>query len=105
MGILIVVLVVVILVAAIWDSQPKNEAKRQDAFIRSMGIDPNSYQGQLIKAQAASAQLGEKLKDIHKKEETRQIVKGAVVGGIIAGDAGAVVGAVTAKNKIDSKKQ
>lgn len=40
-----------------------------------------------------------------KKEETKRIVKGAVVGGIIAGEEGAVVGAVIAKNKIDSEKK
>jgi len=35
---------------------------------------------------------------------TRAIVKGAIVGGIIAGEAGAVVGAMIAKNRLDSEK-
>ena len=39
-----------------------------------------------------------------QKEETKQIVKGAVIGSIVAGDAGAVVGATIAKNKIDRTK-
>lgn len=34
----------------------------------------------------------------------KEIIKGAVVGGIIAGDAGAVVGAVVAKEKVDREK-
>lgn len=40
-----------------------------------------------------------------KKKETASIIKGAVTGGIIAGEAGAVVGAVVAKNKIDNEKR
>ena len=40
-----------------------------------------------------------------QKEETKQIVKGAVIGGIVAGNAGAVVGATIAKNKIDNEKK
>lgn len=36
---------------------------------------------------------------------TKEIVKGAVIGSIVAGDVGAVVGAVAAKNKIDNQKK
>jgi hypothetical protein len=32
------------------------------------------------------------------------IVKGAIIGGIIAGEAGAVVGATIAKNNLDKSK-
>lgn len=42
--------------------------------------------------------------DQQKKKDTGRIIKGAVVGGIVAGDAGAVVGAVVAKNRIDNEK-
>lgn len=35
---------------------------------------------------------------------TKEIVKGAIIGGIIAGEAGAVVGAAIAKNKLDNSK-
>lgn len=35
---------------------------------------------------------------------TKAIIKGAIVGGIIAGEAGAVVGATIAKNKLDNSK-
>lgn len=42
---------------------------------------------------------------MQQKKETKEIVKGAVTGGIIAGDAGAVVGAMIAKNKIDNEKK
>lgn len=43
--------------------------------------------------------------DQQKKKDTGRIIKGAVTGGIIAGEAGAVVGAVVAKNKIDNEKK
>lgn len=36
---------------------------------------------------------------------TKEIIKGAVIGGIVAGDAGAVVGATVAKNKLDNEKK
>ena len=38
------------------------------------------------------------------KKDAAKIVKGAVVGGIVAGETGAVVGAAMAKNKIDNEK-
>lgn len=41
---------------------------------------------------------------IPKSSGTDAIVKGAVIGGIIAGEAGAVVGAAIAKNKLDNSK-
>lgn len=40
-----------------------------------------------------------------EKQQTKEIIKGAVAGGIVAGDAGAVVGAMTAKNKIDDRNR
>ena len=40
-----------------------------------------------------------------KKEERNRIIKGAAVGGIIAGEEGAVIGAVIAKNNIDNEKK
>lgn len=36
---------------------------------------------------------------------TKEIIKGAVIGGVVAGDAGAVVGATVAKNKLDNEKE
>ena len=36
---------------------------------------------------------------------TKEIIKGAVIGGVVAGDAGAVVGATVAKNKLDNEKK
>lgn len=36
---------------------------------------------------------------------TKEIIKGAVIGGIVAGEAGAVVGATVAKNKLDNQKK
>ena len=35
---------------------------------------------------------------------TKQIIKGAIIGGIVAGEAGAIVGAAIAKNKLDNSK-
>ena len=43
-------------------------------------------------------------KQREQKKETATIVKNAAVGGIIAGPAGAAVGAVVGKNKVDSQK-
>lgn len=42
--------------------------------------------------------------NIPKSSGTMKIVKGAIVGAVIAGEAGAVVGAVIAKNKLDNSK-
>lgn len=39
---------------------------------------------------------------ISQADATKAIVKDAVVGGVIAGPAGAVVGAIVGKNKVDS---
>ena len=44
-------------------------------------------------------------REAKQKEETQKIVKGAVIGGVVAGPAGAVVGATVAKNKIDNEKK
>ena len=57
------------------------------------GMNPYEVNKKAAEAQAA------------KKAETKEILKGAVVGGIVAGEAGAVVGATIAKNKIDNKKK
>ena len=40
-----------------------------------------------------------------KKAETKTIIKDAAIGGIVAGPAGAVVGAVVGKNKVDNNSQ
>lgn len=57
------------------------------------GLNPYKENAKVAQAQAA------------KKAETKEIIKGAVIGGIVAGDAGAVVGATIAKNKIDNQKK
>ncbi len=44
------------------------------------------------------------VRDTKAKSETKEIIKGAVIGGIVAGEAGAVVGATIAKNKLDNQK-
>lgn len=43
-------------------------------------------------------------KEAQRKEDTKTIIGNAAVGGIVAGPAGAVVGAIVGKNKADSKK-
>ena len=40
-----------------------------------------------------------------KKAETKTIIKDAAIGGIVAGPAGAVVGAVVEKNKVESNSE
>ncbi|MEE1138555.1 MAG: hypothetical protein U0M02_08765 [Acutalibacteraceae bacterium] len=40
-----------------------------------------------------------------KKAETKTIIKDAAIGGIVAGPAGAVVGAVVGKNKVESNSE
>lgn len=45
-----------------------------------------------------------KLRDPKANSGTKKIVKGAVIGGIVAGEAGAVIGATIAKNKLDNEK-
>lgn len=40
-----------------------------------------------------------------KKAETKTIIKDAAIGGIVAGPAGAVVGAVVGKNKVESNSK
>lgn len=57
------------------------------------GMNPYEVNKKAAQAQAA------------KKAETKEIIKGAVIGGIVAGEAGAVVGATIAKNKIDNNKK
>lgn len=57
------------------------------------GMNPYEVNKKATEAQAA------------KKAETKEIIKGAVIGGVVAGDAGAVVGATIAKNKIDNNKK
>lgn len=70
-----------------------------------MGIDPHSELGMRIMCQANMAQVNERIRKQEQKKETAEIIKGAVVGGIVAGEAGAVVGAAIAKNKIDNGKK
>ena len=47
----------------------------------------------------------EHYRDPKANSGTKNIIKGAVVGGIIAGEAGAVIGATIAKNNIDSQSR
>ena len=45
------------------------------------------------------------LRERKSNSGTKEIVKGAVIGGIVAGEAGAVVGATIAKNKLDKNEK
>lgn len=51
----------------------------------------------------ADAVCGESAR--RQKAETKEIIKGAAIGAVVAGDAGAIVGATIAKNKIDNQKK
>lgn len=69
--------------------------KQAELNIQMAQLGMNPYKENLKAEQAQAA----------KKKETKEIIKGAVVGGIVAGEAGAVVGATIAKNKIDNEKK
>lgn len=103
-----IVFVIAIIAAAIHENTPAGkeaEKKRNDAFLRSCGVDPNSDYGKMINAQANLMMIDKQMKDMQHRHETAQIITSAAIGSAIAGDAGAVIGAVTAKNKIDSQKK
>lgn len=100
-----IIFVVGIIIAGIYDNKPEVKKGYEDQFMRSMGVDPNSERAQMIRTMANTAQMEANLKKQEQKKETAEIIKGAVVGGIVAGDAGAVVGATIAKNKIDNEKK
>ena len=68
--------------------------KQAELNIQMAKLGMNPYKENLKAEQAQAA----------KKKETKEIIKGAVVGGIVAGEAGAVVGATIAKNRIDKVK-
>lgn len=69
--------------------------KQAELNIQMAKLGMNPYKENLKAEQAQAA----------KKKETKEIIKGAVVGRIVAGEAGAVVGATIAKNKIDNEKK
>ena len=69
--------------------------KQAELNIQMAQLGMNPYKENLKAEQAQAA----------KKKETKEIIKGAVVGGIVAGEAGAYVGATIAKNKIDNEKK
>ncbi len=53
-----------------------------------------------------SGSAGEKARaELKAREATKTIVKNAAVGGVVAGPAGAVVGALVGKAKHDSKNK
>ena len=103
--IVVIIFVVGIICCAIYDNQPEVKQGYENQFMKSIGVDPNSEHGQMLKTMASTAQMNEELKKKEQREEAAKIVKGAVVGGIVGGDAGAVVGAVVAKNQIDNSKK
>lgn len=104
-GVIIVIFIIAIIIAGIYDASPKAQEKYREQIFQNMGIDPHSELGMRIMCQANMAQANEQIRKKEQKKETAEIIKGAVVGGIVAGDAGAVVGATIAKNKIDNGKK
>lgn len=76
------------------------EAKeeREDAARRAdMQAHPWKYSLTASQAKAIGRPQGD--------SDTKTIIKDAVKGGIIAGEAGAVVGAIVGKNKVDNEKK
>ena len=89
-------------IGGILSDQPLSRSQKQliEAQVKLLGqkVKAGEPVDKLIDDMSGTTKLRE-------KEERNQIIKGAVKGGIIAGDAGAVVGAIVAKNKIDNKKR
>lgn len=104
-GAIIVIFIIAIIIAGIYDASPKAQEKYREQTFRNMGIDPHSELGLMIMTHANAAQVNEQIRKKEQKKETAEVIKGAVVGGIVAGEAGAVVGAAIAKNKIDNGKR
>lgn len=50
-----------------------------------------------------NATLKAKLDSLDQNNGTKTIIKDAVIGGVVAGPAGAVVGAIVGKNVVDKK--
>lgn len=104
LGILIFAVIIWLCVVANKADQKLESEQRQQLYKKQM---------ELWEAQARSGQrvtIQEDLKKdygldkLEQKEETKKIIKSAVAGGILAGDAGAIVGATIAKNKIDNER-
>lgn len=65
---------------------------------------------EMAKAGMSSSEISDSITAMNTPKRTtdsgtKEIIKGAVIGGIVAGDAGAVVGAAVAKNKLDNERQ
>lgn len=96
MGILIglaAILVIALLVVGLSLNKDINKSIKANSSQKYMSIDD------IRKGHAA--ELAKK----QKAKETKEIIKGAAIGGIVAGDVGAVVGATIAKNNIDNQKK
>lgn len=102
--VIIAIVIIAIIIAGIHDASPEAEKKYNAQSLRSIGVDPDSAQGQMIMANANVAKLNEQIQKKEQRKETAKIITGAVVGDIVGGGAGAVVGAMVAKNKIDNSK-
>ena len=106
---MLAVMLIIVIVGIIWYVCSGQMKKEQEAQNKRMA---EAYANLAIsRAKLGQTPLTNKeIDDItgitkaKQAEETKKIVKGAVVGGIVAGDAGAIVGATIAKNKIDSEK-
>ena len=64
----------------------------------------------MVQAGISPGEVSNRITDMNHPKRTlnsgrKEIIKGAAIGAIIAGDAGAVIGATVAKNKLDNQKK
>ena len=64
----------------------------------------------MVQAGMSPGEVSNRITDMNQPKRTsnsgrKDIIKGAAIGAIIAGDAGAVIGATVAKNKLDNQKK
>lgn len=64
----------------------------------------------MVQAGMSPGEVSNRITDMNNPKRTsnsgrKEIIKGAAIGAIIAGDAGAVIGATVAKNKLDNQKK
>lgn len=93
---IIVMFVVAIVIAGIYDNRNKKNEPNLEAELLKMQIQNGDFDG-------AMNTVNRPIRELEKKEAKKNIVKGAVTGGIIGGPVGAVIGAEIAKEENKDK--
>ena len=87
-------------------NRSKSEFEERDRRVNAQA----ALMVQMAKAGMSAKDMADRMSKINSPKSpsdsgAKEIIKGAVIGGIVAGEAGAVVGATVAKNKIDSQRK